>query len=428
MFIDETTVKVKGGDGGNGIVAWRREYMVERGGPFGGNGGHGGDVIFRVDSGESTLLPFRYMKHIRGKDGERGRTKTQHGKNAEDMIVKVPAGTTVYDLKTGLIIADLTAHGQEAIIARGGKGGRGNAAFASPKNPSPEVSELGGPGQEREIRLELKVLADVGLVGFPSVGKSTLISAVSAAKPKIAAYHFTTLAPNLGVVGVPDGRSFVMADLPGIIEGAAQGAGLGLQFLKHIERTRVIVHVVDMSGVEGRDPFEDYQKINHELVSYKYNLAKRPQIIVANKMDLPDAKEHLEMFKEQIQEDHPIIPISAYTHENLNELLYKIADILATAEYMPLYEEGQFLEMNPEEEKKHNEQNFYVTLAKDNVYEVSGELIDRFFRQTNFDQYDSVQRFSRRLRQIGVDQILRDKGVKNGDTVRIQNFEFEFMD
>lgn len=427
MFIDEVKIKVKAGDGGNGIVAWRREYMVERGGPFGGNGGHGGDIIFRAESGESTLMSFRYQRHLRAPSGERGATKTQHGKSAEDLIVKVPVGTTVFDVETGKIIADLTEHGQEAIIAHGGKGGRGNAAFRSPQNPAPEVSELGAPGEEKEIKLELKVLADVGLVGFPSVGKSTLISAVSAARPKIAAYHFTTLHPNLGVVAVPDGRSFVMADLPGIIEGAAQGAGLGLQFLKHIERTRVIVHVIDMAGSEGRDPVEDYKIINNELVSYKYNLSKRPQIVVANKMDLPEALDNLKRFKEQVGDDVQIVPISAYTRENLDQLLYTIADVLETAEYMPLYEEEDFLDEDLEK-FKNNEQNFEIKRASDGVYEISGDLIDRFFRQTNFDQYDSVRRFSRRLRQIGVDKALRDKGVKDGDTVRIKNFEFEFMD
>lgn len=426
MFIDEVIVKIQAGQGGDGIVAWRREYQIDRGGPFGGNGGHGGDIIFQADEGESTLINFRYMKHIRAENGERGKTKRQHGKNGKDVIVKVPIGTTVFDVKTGKIIADFTFHGQQAVIARGGKGGRGNAAFRSSKNPAPEISELGFPGEEREIRLELKVLADVGLVGFPSVGKSTLISAVSAAKPKIAEYHFTTLQPNLGVVRVPDGRSFVMADLPGIIEGASQGAGLGLQFLKHIERTRVIVHVIDMSGQEGRDPLNDYEVINNELISYKYNLSKRPQIVVANKMDLSGAEENLERFKKEVK-DVDIIPISAYARKNLNELLYKVADVLETAEYMPLYEDEEFYEEDIDDEKV-RDKNFTITLAKDGVYEVSGKIIEEYFLQTNFDQYDSVRRFSRRLRQLGVDQALRERGVKDGDTVRIYNFEFEFID
>lgn len=425
MFIDEVTVKVKAGKGGDGIVAWRREYQVDRGGPFGGNGGHGGNVIFRADEGESTLLNFRYMKHIRAEDGERGKTKNQNGRNGRDVIVKVPVGTTVFDVQTGKIIADFTFHGQEAVIARGGRGGRGNAAFRSPKNPAPEISELGYPGEEREVRLELKVLADVGLVGFPSVGKSTLIAAVSAAKPKIADYHFTTLHPHLGVVQVPDGRSFVMADLPGIIEGASQGAGLGLRFLKHIERTRVIVHVIDMSGQEGRDPVEDYHVINNELASYKMNLTKRPQIVVANKMDLPEAEANLRRFKEETGIDP--IPISAYTRQNLNELLYRIADVLETAEYLPLYEEDEFYEEDLTDDKI-KDKHFTITLAPDGVYEISGPLIEEFFLQTNFSQYDSVMRFARRLRQLGVDQALREKGVKDGDTVRINNFEFEFID
>lgn len=424
MFIDEVIIKVKAGDGGDGIVAWRREYMVDRGGPFGGNGGNGGSIIFRVDSGESTLLPFRYMKHLSAKNGERGGTKTQHGKSADDLIVKVPAGTVVYDLKTGAVIADLTEPGQESVIARGGKGGRGNAAFASPKNPAPEISEPGQRGEEREIKLVLKVLADVGLVGFPSVGKSTLISVVSAAKPKIAEYHFTTLHPNLGVVSVPDGRSFVMADLPGIIEGAHLGAGLGLQFLKHIERTRVILHVIDMAGSEGRNPLEDYEIINRELVNYKFNLSKRPQIVVANKMDLPGAEEYLAQFKATYP-DVTVVPISAYARKNIDELLYKTADVLEHAEFMPLDEEEIIVQPPTKPEP---EQKFTITLGEDNIFEVSGEIIDYYFDQTNFNQYDSVMRFSRRLRQLGVDQSLRERGVKHGDTVRIKNFEFEFFD
>lgn len=427
MFIDEVKLKVKAGDGGDGIVAWRREYQVDRGGPFGGNGGNGGSIIFKVDSGLSTLIDFRYQKHLRAKNGERGKSKNQNGKNAQDLIIKVPQGCTVYDVKTGLIIADLVDIGQEAVIAKGGRGGRGNASFATPKIVAPDYCELGEPGEEREIKLVLKVLADVGLVGFPSVGKSTIIAAVSSAKPKIASYHFTTLHPNLGMVRVPDGRSFVMADLPGLIEGASKGAGLGIQFLKHIERTRVIVHVVDMGSSEGRDPYDDYVKINHELKSYKMNLLKRPQIIVANKMDLNDASKNLENFKKRIDEDIPIIPISAITRDNLNQMLYKIADILETAQYISIYEEDEFLENRLyefEEEKSKVE----INLADDGVYVVSGEVIERLFKMTNFNNHESVRRFSKMLRKYGVDHKLREAGVKNGDIVRVLKYEFEFID
>ncbi|MDF2700292.1 MAG: obg [Haloplasmataceae bacterium] len=427
MFIDEVKIKVKAGDGGNGIVSWRHEYKAEYGGPFGGNGGRGGSVIFKVDTGLLTLLDFRYNRHIKAIKGENGRTKTQQGKSAEDTIIKVPAGSTIYDVNSGKIIADLTSDGQEAVIAKGGRGGRGNADFATPRVVAPDFAELGEPGEEREIKIILKVLADVGLVGFPSVGKSTIISVVSAARPKIAAYHFTTLVPNLGVVQVPDGRSFVMADLPGIIEGASMGAGLGLQFLKHIERTRVIVHVIDMASNEGRDPYDDYLKINNELKSYKLNLLKRPQIIVANKMDLPGAEDNLVRFKEQMKDDHQIIAISAYTKTNLDELLYKVADILEDAEFISLYEDEDFDNIvlyEPDDKKP----KFEITRDDLGVYVVTGDVIERIFRMTNFNQHESVRRFSKMLRLYGVDQALRDMGVKDGDFVRIIKFEFEFID
>ncbi len=427
MFIDEVKLKVKAGDGGDGIVTWRHEFKVEKGGPFGGNGGHGGSIIFKVDSGLSTLLDFRYQKHIRAKNGEKGRTKTQHGKNAEDLIIKVPQGSTVYDVESGLIIADLVDIGQEAVIARGGRGGRGNAAFATPRVVAPDFCELGEPGEEREIKIVLKVLADVGLVGFPSVGKSTIIASVSSARPKIAAYHFTTLVPNLGVVSVPDGRSFVMADLPGLIEGASSGAGLGIQFLKHIERTRVIVHVIDMAGSEGRDPYQDYVKINHELASYKMNLLKRPQIIVANKMDLPGAEDNLVEFKNKLKDDISIVPISAITKQNLNEMLYKIADLLEKAHFFPVYEEDEFLE-NKVFEMDENKPKFEITRDADGIYVVTGDVIERMFKMTNFSQHESVRRFAKMLRKYGVDHELREKGVQNGDVVRILDYEFEFID
>ncbi|MFT8709718.1 MAG: GTPase ObgE, partial [Sporolactobacillus sp.] len=338
MFVDQVKVFVKGGDGGNGMVAFRREKYVPDGGPAGGDGGKGADVIFVVNEGLRTLMDFRYKRHFKGAKGENGRTKNQHGKSADPMIIPVPPGTVVRDLATNEVIADLTDNGQRAVIAAGGRGGRGNTRFSTPANPAPYISENGEPGQEREIQLELKLLADAGLVGFPSVGKSTLLAAVTAARPKIAAYHFTTLSPNLGVVSVDEGSSFVIADLPGLIEGASQGAGLGYQFLRHIERTRVIVHVVDMSGSEGRDPFMDYQKINEELKSYQYRLMERPQIIAASKMDMPGASEQLAAFRKKIGNEVPIFPISSVTHEGLPPLIRKIYETIEHTPTFPLAE------------------------------------------------------------------------------------------
>src|SRR5690625_2019246 len=330
LFVDEVKVNVKAGDGGNGIAAFRREKYVPKGGPAGGDGGNGGNIMFKVDEGLSTLMDFRYNRQFKADRGENGMGKGKHGKNASHYIIPVPPGTTVYDEDTNETLADLVMHGQEAVIVQGGKGGRGNIHFANPRNPAPNLSENGVPGEERNIRLELKVIADVGLVGFPSVGKSTLLSVISAARPKIADYHFTTLSPNLGVVDTEDGRSFVMADLPGLIEGAHEGVGLGHQFLRHIERTRLIVHIIDMASTEGRDPYEDYVTINEELQEYDQSLGEKQQIIVANKMDMPDAKNHLDTFKEQLSADVTIYPISTVTKEGLDKLLYVIADTLAT--------------------------------------------------------------------------------------------------
>ncbi len=427
LFIDQVKLKVVAGDGGKGMVAFRREKYIANGGPAGGDGGNGGSVIFVADEGLSTLLDLRYNRLLQAEAGENGMAKSCHGKNSDDLLVKVPVGTIVYDNETSLIIADLTEAGQRAVIAKGGRGGRGNIHFATPRNTAPEIAENGGLGQRREIRVELKVLADVGLVGFPSVGKSTLISVVSAAKPKIAAYHFTTLVPNLGVVRVPDGRSFVMADLPGLIEGAAQGAGLGHQFLRHIERTRVILHVIDMSGMEGRDPYEDYTVINKELESYRYKLMARPQVIVANKMDMPDAAENLKAFKEKVGDDVIIVELSAATRQGIDELLYKTADLLAVTPQFPLYDENEveqtvMYKFTPEEEK------FEISMADDGVYVVSGAHMEKLVHMTDFNRHDSIMRFARQLRQLGVDAALRERGVQDGDLVRILTFEFEFKD
>lgn len=429
MFVDQVKIYVKAGNGGDGMVAFRREKFVPNGGPAGGDGGKGADVVFVVDEGLRTLVDFRFKRIFKAEHGEHGMSKSMHGRGAEDLVVKVPQGTIVKDIDTGEIIADLVAHGQRAVIAKAGRGGRGNKRFATPANPAPELSENGEPGQERNVQLELKVLADVGLVGFPSVGKSTLLSVVSAARPKIAAYHFTTIVPNLGMVDAGDGRSFVMADLPGLIEGASQGVGLGHQFLRHIERTRVIVHVIDMSGSEGRVPYEDYMAINNELEQYNLRLMERPQIIVANKMDMPDAEENLNEFKTKIAEDIPVFPISAVTKTGLRELLLAIADKLETTPEFPL---NEILVQEDEDTVLYKyvaeEPDFEISREPDGTFVLSGAKIERLFTMTNFERDASISRFARQLRAMGVDEALRKRGAKDGDIVRLLDYEFEFMD
>ena len=403
MFVDQAKMELEAGKGGDGIVAYRRELKVERGGPFGGSGGMGGYIIFKGNEGMSTLLDLRFNRILKGKPGEKGRNKGQFGANAEDTIVLVPVGTTIFDDETNRVIGDITTHNQEVVVCKGGRGGRGNMAFASGTLKCPDFCEKGEPGEKKNIRCELRVLADCGLVGFPSVGKSTLIAAVSQARPKIASYHFTTLVPNLGMVRLPDGRDFVMADLPGIIEGAHQGAGLGLQFLRHIERCKVIVHVIDMGAVDGRDPYQDYCIINNELKEYKMNLSKRPMIIVANKMDVEGAEENLRKFKEKVSD--PIICISAYEKKNLNELLYKIADTLENTEEFSLFEEDELdvVEYGLKEEKKF----FNIEKDSDGIFNVTGEKLLRLFEMTDFDSDTGRARFARQLRTYGLDDELK---------------------
>ncbi|MBP3951426.1 GTPase ObgE [Bacillus suaedae] len=427
MFVDKVKVYVKGGDGGNGQVSFRREKYVPDGGPAGGDGGRGSSVVFEVEEGLRTLMDFRYQRHFKAPRGEHGRPKNQHGKNADDMIVKVPPGTTVIDDETGQVIADLTKHGQKAVIAKGGRGGRGNTRFATPVNPAPEIAENGEPGQERDIILELKVLADVGLVGFPSVGKSTLLSVVSAAKPKIADYHFTTIVPNLGVVETEDSRSFVMADLPGLIEGAHEGVGLGHQFLRHIERTRVIVHVIDMSALEGRDPYEDYLLINDELKQYNMRLLERPQIIVANKMDMPGSEENLEEFKGKLTDDHPVFPISAITRQGVRDLLLTVADKIEQTPEFPLHEQTEESTRVLYKHEK-DEVPFVISRDDDGTFVISGAQIEKLFKMTDVTREESIKRFSRQMRGMGIDDALRERGAKDGDIVRLMKFEFEFVD
>lgn len=424
MFVDQAKMEVEAGKGGDGIVAYRRELKVEKGGPFGGNGGNGGSIIFKGHAGMSTLLDLKYNKVLKGNPGEKGRNKGQYGANAENTYINVPVGTTIFNDETGRIIGDITYEGQEVVVCKGGRGGRGNMAFASGTLKCPDFCEKGEPGEKKLIRCELRVLADCGLVGFPSVGKSTLIAAVSNARPKIAAYHFTTLVPNLGMIRLDDGRDFVMADLPGIIEGAHQGAGLGLQFLRHIERCKVIVHIIDMAATDGRDPYEDFVTINNELKEYKMNLSNRPMIVVANKMDNPQALENLKEFKKKANVD--VICISAYTKDNLNELLYKIADTIDSAPEFSIFEDDESDVV--EYEFKEEEKFFTITLQDDGVYNVTGTKLKRLFDMTDFDSDTSRFRFARQLRTYGLDDQLRKLGVKNGDTVRIFDFEFEFID
>ncbi|NEW04507.1 GTPase ObgE [Paenibacillus sp. SYP-B3998] len=429
MFVDKAKIFVKGGDGGDGLVAFRREKYVPEGGPAGGDGGNGGDVVFRVDEGLRTLMDFRYQKHFKADRGEKGRNKSQHGANAEDMIVRIPPGTTIVDDDTQEVIADLTRHGQEVVVAKGGRGGRGNTRFATARVTAPEIAENGEEGVERWVVLEMKVMADVGLVGFPSVGKSTLLSVVSAAKPKIAAYHFTTLTPNLGVVDVGDGRSFVMADLPGLIEGAHEGVGLGHEFLRHVERTRVIVHVVDMSAADGRDPFEDFLKINEEIKLYNAKLEHRPQIVVANKMDMPESEENLARFKEQLAADGrelSIHPISALTRGGVQELLYKISDIVESIPDAPEVEDVADKEERKVYRFEKREEKDYTITRDNDAFVIESPSIEKLIKRTNFSTQDGIARFARILRNIGIDQELRSRGAVHGQTIRIGDFDFEF--
>lgn len=430
MFVDQVKISLKAGDGGNGITAYRREKYVPFGGPAGGDGGKGASVIFEVDEGLRTLLDFRYQTHFKAKKGENGQSSNMHGRNAEDLVLKVPPGTIVKSVETEEVLADLVEDGQRAVVAKGGRGGRGNSRFATPRNPAPDFSENGEPGEEIDVTLELKLLADVGLVGFPSVGKSTLLSIVSKAKPKIGAYHFTTIKPNLGVVSTPDNRSFVMADLPGLIEGASDGVGLGHQFLRHVERTKVIVHMIDMSGSEGRDPIDDYHVINKELVAYKQRLEDRPQIIVANKMDMPDAEDNLELFKEEIGDDHIIIPLSAVSRDNIDQLLYPIADQLEKVKDIDFsVEEDENVGVNRVVYKHTPSQDtFTITRDDDGAYVVSGNAIERTFKMTDFNSDPAVRRFARQMRSMGIDDALRARGCSNGDIVRILGGEFEFIE
>ena len=421
MFIDEVLIDLLAGDGGNGCMAFRREKYIEMGGPYGGNGGKGANIVFEADEGLNTLIDLRYRRCIKGNKGENGLGKGMNGANAEDVVVRVPLGTVITDVDTGLIIGDLTKNKERVVVARGGRGGRGNMAFATHSNPAPSFCENGEPGEMKKVKVELKLLADVGLVGLPSVGKSTFISKISAAKPKIAAYHFTTLSPNLGMVRVDENRSFVVADLPGLIEGASLGEGLGIKFLKHIERTRVIAHIIDMGATEGRDPINDYKIIRKELENFNKSIIEKPEIIIANKMDMPSSLENLEKFKKEINKE--IIPISAINNEGLKEVIFKLADMLDQIPKVPL--------TNEDETESHilykfeREKPFEIVKEKD-AWLIKGKEVEKLFRMTKFNTDESVNRFANKLRKMGIDDKLSELGAEEGDTVKILDYEFEY--
>ena len=420
MFIDKVKIYIKSGNGGNGSASLHTEKYVANGGPDGGDGGKGGDIIFEATSSENTLNVFHFQKHFRAGNGENGGKKNCYGKQGEDLVVKVPVGTVVKTLD-GQVIADMFHDGQREIILKGGKGGRGNRHFANSRRQSPSFAEHGVKTEEYEVILELKTIADVGLVGFPNVGKSTLLSVVSSAKPKIANYHFTTLSPNLGVVSYYD-QTFVMADIPGLIEGASEGAGLGHSFLRHIERTRILVHVVDISGSEDRNPIDDFNLINNEIYSYDEALKDLPMIVVANKMDMPGAEENLVAFQKEFGQKYPIIPMTTIIHEGVDVLLKAIVDKLVT---LPPLEPMQF---EPISLQKEEEDTFEIVKLDEDVFEVVGGLVTILSRKVNMDDYDSFRYFQRVLKDKGVIKALRQAGAVDGSTVIVGDIEFDFVD
>ena len=421
MFIDEVVMEVEAGRGGDGCMAFLREKFVPMGGPNGGNGGKGADIIFKADEGLRTLLDLRYQKKIKGEPGQNGEGKNKNGSYAEDKIIKVPVGTTVKDYDTDMIIADLTKHNEEVIVAYGGKGGRGNVTLATRSNPCPSFAERGEPGETRKIKVELRMLADIGLVGLPSVGKSTLLSMITNANPKIAAYHFTTLSPNLGVVQTKD-NNFVIADLPGLIEGASEGVGLGHKFLKHIERTKIIAHVIDMSGSEGRDPYEDYQLIRKELEEFSPKLLNKQEIIIANKMDLPNSKDNLNKFREKI--DKEIYEISALNNEKLDILINALSELVKNTKEEVLYDED--IQEKHVLYKFKQEKPFTIIKENDHTFVIKGEKVEKIFKMINFNTEEAISRFAKKLRSMGVDEELEKMNIQEGDIIKILDYEFEY--
>lgn len=426
MFVDKAKIHLKAGKGGNGMVAFRREIYVPAGGPSGGDGGKGGDIIFEVDEGMRTLMDFRYKKQYVAENGEDGKNKNMYGKDGEDLILRVPPGTIIREEETGGIIVDLIKTGDRKVIARGGKGGKGNIHFKTATRQAPRFALAGEYGEELTVILELKMLADVGLIGFPNVGKSTILSVVTSATPKIADYHFTTLTPNLGVVRTKYGDSFVVADIPGLIEGAHEGVGLGHEFLRHVDRTKLLIHVIDVSGIEGRNPIEDFYKINEELKLYSPKLVDKPQIVAANKIDIPQAEEYLEMLKKELKKFAiDVFPVSAATNKGLEELFTYVSKKLKEIE-------ESYVEDVTEEEKIYKyekEDKYQFTVSKeDDIFIIEGKFLNRLIFSTNFDSMDSLTYFQRELRKRGVIDELKEMGMKDGDTVRIEDIEFEYHD
>lgn len=421
MFIDKARIYVEAGNGGDGMSSFRREKFVEKGGPNGGNGGRGGNVILRADNSLNTLIDFRYKRKFIAKRGDKGGISNMTGHRGEDVIIKVPLGTVVRDDETNIMIADLTEDGQEFVAAKGGRGGKGNACYATSTKRAPTFAEKGEPGTKGWLRLELKLLADVGLVGYPSVGKSSIISRVSAARPEIAAYHFTTLTPVLGVVRLSEEQSFVLADIPGLIEGAAEGVGLGHDFLRHIERTKVLLHVVDVSGCEGRDPIEDFEKINHELEAYSAKLARRKQLVVANKMDLPDSEDNFVILKEYVEaKGYEIMPVSAATGEGLQDLMWKAWEMARQYVAEPEEEIGVIDEGDPDSFE-------IIRGAEDADFEVKGKNIERLVAMTNFDNEEALYRFQLIWKRLKIEEALLEAGIQEGQTVRILDMVFNYQ-
>ena len=425
MFIDRAIIEVRSGKGGDGAIAFLREKYVPKGGPAGGNGGRGASIFLRANSHINTLFNFRHSKTFIGDDGEKGGIKNQFGKYAKDITIDVPVGTVVFEEKDHKFLGDLNEDGKIIQVAKGGRGGRGNAAFKTSTNRAPKIAENGEPGERKRLILELKLLADVGLVGFPSVGKSTLLSVVSSARPEIADYEFTTIVPNLGVVSLKDGRSFVMADLPGLIEGAHQGKGLGLQFLRHIERCRVILQLVDMSPNTGRDPYEEFKIIRNELKEYGFGLDKRPTILLASKMDEEGAEERLKSFKKRIKEE--VIPISALTEEGIEQCLYKCADLLDKTPLFPLYDEAEEELDSKVYELEDEEKAFYIEKAKAHEFVIKGDKIIKFYKMTNISTDEGMMVLMSRIRKLRIDDELERMGAEDGDIVYLDDFSFEFV-
>ncbi len=425
MFIDKVELYIKAGKGGNGAIAFHREKFIDRGGPSGGDGGKGGSIYFVSNSGLTTLIDFKYMHKIIGNDGENGQSEKCYGRSGEDIYVDVPVGTIVTDKATGRVLADFNEPNQTIEIAKGGKGGKGNAKFANSRNQTPKIAENGDEGEEFNIIIELKLLADVGLVGFPSVGKSTLLSVLTNAKPEIADYHFTTLKPNLGVVSIIDGYDFVIADLPGLIKGAHLGKGLGLDFLKHLERCRVILHVIDMSAADHRDPYEDYLAIMEELKQYGMRLLERPMLIVANKMDVDGSELYLEDFKSKLKENIEIFPISSFTREGLIPLVKRTYELVKTTPEFPLYEKEEIEEVTTFTFKE--ETKFNIRKEK-GVFIVEGYEVEKIYKKINITTDEGIMKLATILNKIGVEDALRKNGIKDGDTVRICDFEFEYYE